>query len=330
MYRTKKNKIKSFNKAIDILENIFINSIKNSLKSNNVALFLSGGIDSGLIGYYLKKIGVKIETITSMPSGLKSSEAKYSKINFKKILPDKKIIDYFNTENLNENYYNHVLNLYKTPISNPASLSITNIWKNYNLDKQEQIFFGQNADVITNAMDNRYILYFMIRFFMNKEKALKNFLKCKTDNLIGQPLNIKLSKNLKITDLPIILNIYFLRTPADSELFAQPAINKNISIANPYYNLNLIEFLMGLPLKYKIKLFKNKKNILSLDKKILRSLALKNSFPQELVKRKKGFTTPFYKNKEKFIKNLPDTFNGIKLRNKEQKFSIYMLKKWLR
>lgn len=328
--------LRSLESIVKELDEIFYTAISRQIKSDPVGLCLSGGIDSGLIGIYLKKAGIKIHAFTSATRG-EDEELQFFRKNCELVNPDNIEIDYLSSpyEDLTE----WLLETYKQPSGNITALAMTSMWRNTSISYQKQIFFGQNSDVINNAMDNSVALKFGLI-----PKKMRRLLQIKSSDGFDAYV-FKMSGGM-VTEDPIdlgqrypsdeytnfqlgaIAGMYLGRTPTDGELLAQPAINSEIIVSNPYYDIDLIEFILGVPVIYKLR-FKN--SGLSLDKKIMQKLALKNGVPLEMVYRKKGFTISKGNTADRanFFSNLPESLRGINLINTEHRFAALTLNRFI-
>ena len=320
----------SYSTAVDKLDELFKTALLRQLRSKTEAgLYLSGGIDSGLIGLYLKEMGVRTATYSASKKAENNLERDYTDINVKLIEPAQHSVGV--VERSYESLAESAITLYKQPPGNATALSVTNLWNETNIAQSPIVFFGQNSDVINNAMDNNQLTTFGFPFShifgLSKrrlDKMFDNYVTKQTYGLLTEdPLDIaRLYSGQKLSSLHLVAlaGMYLRRTPTDGELLAQPAINKDIPIGNPFYDMDIVEFLMGLHPRHKICRKKDVRIPLSFDKRILQTLALRKGLPAELVFRKKGFNIS---GSIDFFRDLPDEFSGIKCNNHHQKFAAH-------
>jgi asparagine synthetase B (glutamine-hydrolysing) len=326
----------SLNKLTLKLEQLFLQALKRQLKHKTVGLYLSGGIDSGLIGIYLKKLGVEINAYTSAPWGYKSAEIGPAKLNAQIIKPARQTIDCLETSDYQAGFLS-LPQYYKNPNGQLTSLALVHLWENSKIAEEQQIFFGQNCDIIGTAMDNRFIRhfgYFLPRRLRKKlnldfDKMLNKFLLSFTEENLIVPDYFKnfdsgLYNNWQLLTLA---GLYLSRTPGDGEMLAQPILSRNIIMGNPYYDLDLIEFALGVPLPFRLNF--NSRTFISVGKKIFKRLAMKH-LPQELVNRKKGFNLPLKKVEEEFTGQLPEKLFNLPLNDLRERFAGAILKQWLK
>ena len=94
--------------------------------------------------------------------------------------------------------------------------------------------------------------------------------------------------------------------------------------------MDVIEFYLGVPAIYKIALNRNQKTIISIEKKLFRSVAC-DSLPKDLVYRKKGFTLPQNRSNDahEYFAQLDNSYDGISSGSHYEKISLHLLKKYL-
>ncbi len=345
-YRIEPRPLSVFTKLKNLrleFERLLLCALVKQLKSSTVGLFLSGGIDSSLIGLGLKKLGIEINSYSSAPQNNNNGELRFIECNINHIKPCKIYIDRIAGEyhKLSE----AIPKLYRSPHGSSSAMAVTSLWQKTPVRLEKQIFFGQNCDVITNAMDNRYFDVFSKTLFrLRRQKwgasavddMFDLYLQRHTRNMLqSTPFSLRNICNAEILNnfqMIAVAGMYLGRTPLDSETITGPAIANNLLIGNPYYDMDLIEFLLGLRLNHKLVASKNN-NLVTLDKKIIRQAALINGLPQELVYRKKGFTVPrgtmdSNDGRLEFFSNLPNRFAEIYCQD-EQRFAADSLNKFM-
>ncbi len=115
----------------------------------------------------------------------------------------------------------------------------------------------------------------------------------------------------------------------ESEVCTQPSFVQGQSISSPYYNMDLVEFVMGLPLTKRFALDKNK--LPAIDKLIIQKVASRY-FPMDIVSRKKAFVVSFERDQttKALYGNLPDRVLGIALDKPHESFGGEILMRWLK
>jgi len=235
-----------------------------------------------------------------------------------------------------------VYKYYNEPPGCSTIIGITSIWEFTPIRKEKQIYGAQGSDTINCCVPVQSVAYFssLIPKIIRKIKynllisddVVKNYLSIYSyGNVDYVPDNFRdIIYNLKGGIQRISLaGLYIVHTPADGDALSLPAINKNMIYSNPFYDVDVVEFFISIPLRYRIKLSPTKsiKRIIYLDKIILRKLAEKY-LDKNVVHRKKGFTIPIYKNP--YIMNLLNSekpfYDDIKMVDLESKFRNFMFR----
>ncbi len=133
---------------------------------------------------------------------------------------------------------------------------------------------------------------------LTSNDVLKDYIYLRSKGLVNEyPLIYKICEASKINNFQLltIAGMYFGHTPNDSEDMSQPAINRNIIISNPYYDMDLIEYNLGIPIRHRLSFIIKRKytKIYPIFKKrVIQKLAL-NYLPRELVLKKKVLLCPW-------------------------------------
>ena len=337
----------SMNTLVKEVEELLLNAVTRLVRYDTVGLYLSGGMDSALVGIYLKKLGVEVNAYTSAPWGRISSEIPYAKTNAEIIGVRNHYIDYLETAKYMESFYS-IPEIYGIPHGTSTTIGVASLWRNTPLENEEQIFFGQNCDTMTCSVIQQYTMYFihlllkpMMKYLPNSirtklriphDEMLVNYISFVSKGLISQyPPIYKLQNALQISNIQLmtLAGMYIGHTPCDSEELSQPAIQRSILVSNPYYDMDLIEYCLSIPLRFRIGLSLKSKTIFSLQKRVLRKLAL-NYLPRDLVYRKKGFTVSLDRDRRTrtLVDLLPSSISGIRLDNIESRIAAGVLQRW--
>lgn len=346
LYDSKKTIIKNF-------EFYFDRAIKRSIKSDHVGLYLSGGVDSSLIAYFLLKNGVNLTCYTSILD--QNDKHYYQSKKICKFLNIKNhIVDKINFED-SETLLNktHILN--GGPGGTTASLNLVSLWNNTNIKEREQMYFGQNLDTLFMCMGNQFRTYFASllpnflskkvkyqyygeNYRMDKDSITSNYLNYRSNGYVQENsyLNKIFSMNRFSKSQKIILSGVFCgHTPADGESFVMPSVNNNRLISNPYYDVDFAEFIMGIPLKYKFKIKFNKKILfnpiecLKIHKNLYLEFA-KTLFPDDIIYPKKSFIVPdFNLITDKMKESFSYDYQSVKLNNIQSRIAVKILQNFL-
>ncbi len=167
-YKIKPKKIstfKSINSIVDQVDSLFFNAVKRLVKFDTVGLYMSAGMDSSLVGIFLKNLGVKINAYTHVSDGINSNESKCSKLNAKFIGVQNHYIDTLTYDNFIK-LFPIIPKIYGIPHGTSLSIGVGSLWNNSSIGNEKQIFFGQNSDTMTCSVGVQVRVYF--RQFMPK------------------------------------------------------------------------------------------------------------------------------------------------------------------
>ncbi|MBI5740395.1 MAG: hypothetical protein HZA16_06705 [Nitrospirae bacterium] len=358
-YRIRPEKMSFLNSMDGLTERmdrLFYSAVKRLVKFDTVGIYLSGGMDSSLIGVYLKKMGVGINAYTSASEGTNSDEIKKSRRTAEFLNVRSHHVGALDCNNA-EDVLSLVAGVYGIPHGTTLSIAVGSLWRNTPIGNERQIFFGQNSDTMTCSVGIQVRMYFrqFIPDFLRKSSmvyldrayklrtndVLKNYIYLRSKGLVDEyPLIHEVCDVSKASTLQLltIAGMYFGHTPNDSEDMSQPAISRNIIVSNPYYDMDLIEFNLGIPARCRLSLMpftanlgKNIRLVKPIFKKrVIRKLALKH-LPDDLVNKKKGFTVSLKDTGEAgFIADLPVSIHGIELDNVQSRVTAGVFQSWCR
>lgn len=324
---------------IDYLLDQATDRLLKPIESNKkVSLALSGGIDSAITAYYLKKKNIEVNAYTVSPWGKEASEAIKSIKTFEKLKLNSHSVYCLETEKYNE-YLNDYKKVYPYPNGSVASLTISAMWNNTDIDKNNAVFFAQNADTLFCGVIHQFMTYFYmkvpkfirnifhIKYFDSKKDLIDNyvyFISLANEDIVNSNyLNLPISKNdiQKLT----FAGMLWGHTPSDGAVFISPSIYKNINIKNLFYDVDLIEYVLQLPLRNRFSFSKESKIKVALSKRLLIDLAKKLGLADDYEK--KGLVLPKKRdeNSKKFFEGLPSVINGISLINENHRFAVKVL-----
>jgi asparagine synthetase B (glutamine-hydrolysing) len=320
-------------------DELLVQAVQRLVRHETAGLYLSGGIDSALIGIYLTRLGVKVNAYTSAPWGKSSSEIPYAKTNASVIKVRQHFIDYVESEDYAPAFQS-IAQTYGGPHGTSTAIGVTGLWQNTPIAKERQIFLGQNTDTMTCSVPAQYLVYlssFLPRFILKRyglpcDDVLRNYLHLASRRTLSDHPSLALlaaRSDLSTLQRLTVAGMYIAHTPSDGEVLAQPAIHRNILVSNPYYDMDLIEFCLSLPLRHRLSFSENSKAKVKLEKNIFRYVALKH-LPRELVFRKKSFTISFERDRrtQSFMSSLPTCLMGIDLKDAESRFAAGVFALW--
>lgn len=326
----------SFAVLVDETDQLFQNAINRLRFAQTVGLYLSGGIDSALIGIYLKKLGVNINAYTSAPWGIQSSEIDFAKTNASVIGVKQQHIDILDSSNYEATVHS-IPTLYGMPHATSTSIGVTSIWNNQPIAEELQVFFGQNSDTMTCSVRAQYYTLWMSlaptfirqRYAMEQSDIVSRYLSFTTKRLIQQhPYPSLNTADIGSVAQVTLAGMLVMHSPSDGEVLSQPAIHKGIRASNPYYDVDLIEFMAGIPLRHRL-VVKRTSPYLHIEKRLFQALASRY-LPESLVHRKKAFTVSLNRDDatRNYAASFPKMVSGIPLDSYDMKFGGEVLRLW--
>ena len=330
---------RSWRDLVDEFERLMTRAIEMTLQRDTVGLYLSGGIDSAMIGIILKRLGAKVRAYTSGPWGEGSSDIAYAKRNAEVAGVDSHEIHFLQTEDY-ESAMASLPSAYGIPHGTPSALGLIKLRENTSAGEQDQIFFGQNSDTAMAAMRGQYLSYLLNPLPRLLRRRLHPAFSHKT---AGEDY-VQLARNyagdlgaLSAPDTPphftrlhkiTAAGMYIAQTPHDNEVYAQPSLVAGQSVSSPYHNMDVVEFAMGLPLSKRLAL--DEKRLPILEKHLIQKLAFRY-LPRDIVQRKKAFIVSFERDArtQALYEKLPREICGIALEQPHERFGAEMLRRWL-
>ena len=324
---------------VDEFERLMTNAIKRCLQSDAVGLYLSGGIDSAMIGIILRKLGVKVRAYTSGPWGETSSDVIVARRNADLIGLDGHEIQYLSTDDY-QTAMDDLPKVYGAPHGTSTALGVIKLIEQTRVQEQSQLFFGQNSDTVMAAMRGQYLSYLLNPLPISIRKRLHPALQHKSavdDYLqLTRAYQAELEQ-LAIPQTPLAFNrlqkliwagMFIVETPPDSEVFTQPSLLRSQLVSSPYHDMDVVEFAMGLPLSRRVALGDKKLPIL--EKHLIQKLAIRY-LPRDIVYRKKAFVVSFERDQRtrSIYESLPTEICGVALKRAHERFGADMLLRWL-
>ncbi len=330
--------LKDLTEELDVL---FSQAIHRLIQFQTVGLYLSGGIDSALIGIYLRKAGVAVNAYTSAPWGRISSDVPLAKANAQLIGVNNHAIDYLETSDY-PHAIAHIPNLYKQPHGTTTAIGVSNLWLHTHIAQEKQVFLGQNSDTMLCSVPAQHLTYFAYTLpFLLRRRLHPAF---QHRNLVTSYLTLAKRFSQPLDTLCTLIppqsftriqklthaGIFVAHTPSDGEVLTQPALSHNIVASNPYYDVDLIEFAMGIPFHHRVTINRASKLKVVFEKKILRALAIRY-LPRTTVFRKKGFAVSFARDKQssRLARELPTHWGTLQLERIDERFAAKILVDWL-
>jgi asparagine synthase (glutamine-hydrolysing) len=340
-FRRVRHALKSFTWYRDTLDRLLTQAARRALRdSDTVGLYLSGGVDSGLTASYLVAQGATVHAYTTTPWGAESAEGKLAKQNAARAGTHAHTIVPFDTSAYAR--YASGLAQYANPCGATSMLAISCIALDTPVLKESHIFFAQNADTATGSVADQSLLYFAsflpssVRRYAHRllsaHSLLDNFVALRTTGLIMHSTILdRYTKGYSRLEQLTLAGMLFAHSPVDGDIVIQPTLAGGQRISNLFYDIDVVEFLMGLPLRHRISLSTQSKFFIELKKRILKSLA-RGVLPDEVIDRKKGLTVPLHKDvhARDFFEKLPTGIGARALSLPQHRFAAHMLERWAR
>jgi hypothetical protein len=329
-----------FKDACDALDTLLMRAAAESLRgSTHVGLYLSGGIDSGLTGSYLKRAGAAVTGYTTTPWGADSAEGRLAKENAVSVGIASHNLVAFNTGEYAA-YAAHATCSFANPCGATAALAIACIGSNTRVGDESHIFFAQNADTATASVADQSLLFgahlapHFIRRHLHRSlhapSLIDNYVALRTAGVMTHyaPLSAYANGYSHLEQVTLA-GMLFGHTPVDGDIVIQPTLTQGQKISNLFYHVDVIEFLMGMPLQHRLARTTEGRFGIGLKKRVLRELGARILTPAVLA-RKKGLSVPTVSDSvaRSFFDTLPTQVGAHKLKLPHQRFAAYMLRSW--
>jgi hypothetical protein len=329
-----------FSDSCDALDTLLAHATTDSLHgSTHVGLYLSGGIDSGLTGSYLKRAGATVTGYTTTPWGADSAEGRLAKENAVSVGTTSHNLVAFNTSEYAA-YAAHATRSFANPCGATAALAIACIGSNTHVGDESHIFFAQNADTATASVADQSLLFgahlvpHLIRRHLHaslhSKSLIDNYVALRTAGVMSHyaPLSAYTAQYSRLEQVTLA-GMLFGHTPVDGDIVIQPTLNQGQKLSNLFYHVDVIEFLMGMPLQHRVARTTEGRFGIGLKKRVLRELGTRTLTPAVLA-RKKGLSVPTTSDPaaRAFFDTLPTHAGGRTLKLPHHRFAAYMLRSW--
>ncbi len=332
----------AWDSLVDEFKRLMLEALQQTIQYDTVGLYLSGGIDSAMIAILLKELGVTVNGYTSGPWGEAGSDIEYAKRNAQITNIARHEFDFLDTSDY-PRMMDKTLTLFQLPKGIPTVLGVASLWDNTSIGTEKQLFFGQNCDNIMGSMTAQYLTMMLQPFpstirqrihpALCHSDMLKNYLHL-AKNFSGDHAELSILQSSSDMSQMEKLIVAAMGTVGNSssEVFTQPAFTQGIMINNPYHNVDLVEFVMGLPLRFRLSFTKRRGIPIPVTEKHLIQKLAERYLPASMTKRKKAFTVSFDRDDvtRRLYEDLPEEFIGVSLDNENEKFSGAMLQRWIK
>ncbi len=331
---------KSLVALVDTADHLLTQAAKRTLKQKRMGLYLSGGIDSTLTGIYLKKAGAEIHAYTAMPWGVLGSESGFALENARIIGATSHHTKPLSTNNYNS-YIENSVTLYSNPVGTTSQMAISCLLNETSAGEEPQIYFAQNCDTAMCSVPDQSLIYFVqllpqfIQSYLHKAMAHRQlsdkYTAFRTVGLLKKlPSFIPdLSSYRPLQQLSLV-GMLFGHTPIDGDIVLLPAIKNGRLVSNLFYDMDVVEFALGIPFRHRVGWSHESKIGLSITKRVFKELASRHNIPRATIKRKKGLTVPVNRDTSStaFFSSLPTHIRDIELTTPQQQLAAEVLTQW--
>jgi hypothetical protein len=340
-YRIEPRELPEWSLTDCILEadRLLLQAAKRVVKKKTVGLYLSGGIDSALSGLYLSRAGASIRAYTATPWGAESQEAKLAALNAKTIGALSHEMRPMAT-NRYATYSAEALKRYGNPCGATSQMAILCLLQETEAGNEEQIVFAQNCDTMNTSVPDQSLLYFlsmvprelrgMLHASLGAKSIMDELVSFRTTGLLRTyaPLTPYERGYSTLTKLGIA-GMFYAHSPVDGDLVVLPSMNAGQIVSNLFYDMDVIEFALGIPLLFRLEWSKESKFGIAITKKVFKELA-RQTLPDEIVNRKKGFAVPVSRDDQskEFFTMLPTKLGDHALKTPVQRFSAEILRRF--
>ncbi|MBN1622343.1 MAG: asparagine synthase (glutamine-hydrolyzing) [Endomicrobiales bacterium] len=325
------NKLKSQGEIEDEFEKLLVNSVKRRMVADTeVASIASGGLDSSLItaiAHKINKIRMLHVNVTQM------SEKYYAELLSKHINAELLIQD-LDVKEIEDRIDNTIYH-YEYPLVHPNSIGISMLARLARNSGIKVLLGGEGADELFGGyrFQKKYYLSRKIRELVGDKSIISKTLglftgltrdydyiksyskepNCSERNAIKERFE-KISRNYDFIENKFERDISTFLMSVLYE-YLQPILLRvdkmgmmhSVEIRSPFLDLELMKFVLNLPVKYRMNLFKSKI--------LLRKIA-KKYIPKKIINRSKvGFPVP-----------IPEKYNLMKNEHRDRNYVIYSLK----
>jgi hypothetical protein len=229
--------------------------------------------------------------------------------------------------------------VYPYPNGSVASLTISALWNKTDITKNGTVFFAQNADTMFCSVIHQFSTYLYmaaprfvrrlvkVPYFKWNASTVENYI---SFAVLGnaswwkEGLSMLPKTYTRIQELSFA-GMLWGHTPSDGEVFIAPGVAQGVKVRNIFYDVDVIEFVVQIPLWYRLRTSKESSVRMALTKRLLLELAQSIGVGKNY--QKKGLVLP--KNRDAhsaaFFQDLPTSFEGAVLRSENHQFALKML-----
>lgn len=328
----------SFTDCVMEADRLLLQAARRVQKNERIGLYLSGGIDSALSGIYLKKAGAQIHAYTATPWGQESEEARLAKLNGEAIGVASHALVPLDTNKYGA-YLDASLSRYGNLCGTASQMAILALLLQTEVGNEKQVAFAQNCDTMNTSVPDQSLLSFLaplpgmlrgaLHSALGARSIMDELISFRTSGLVRHyapfmPYERALNPLQKLA----LAGMRFAHSPVDGDIVVLPSIQNQQVASNLFYDVDVIEFALGIPLLFRLAWSKESKIGIALNKRVFKALARKY-LPGEIVDRKKGLTVPVKRDdrSQAFFDSLPTSVGNLTLTLPSQRLAGDMLRR---
>lgn len=320
------------------LEDLFRRAVARTVKEKEAGILLSGGIDSAMVGWVLKDLGVRMRAYTFAAWKLDNQEITRSRETAALLGITRQEIVQITADDAQAIIEGHA-GSYGGPNGNQGTLGIMTIIAKTSIAKEAQVYFAQNADTMTCSVPAQYYAYFMsmIPPFLRRSVHAR----LGTGRIVDQYLSFASSGLVdaapeavgRIQDRPRhralkLAGMLIAHSPSDGESLELPLVRKGVAVSNPYYDVDLIERCLAMPVWPALRLSRRSRFGVAIEKTGFQAIAAK-FLSENHIRNKKGFSVPLMLRED--LKGVPARFPTVmagRALTPEQRFGAEALRRF--
>ena len=329
---------RSFASLVDEADTLLTQAARRTLKEKEVGLYLSGGIDSALSALALRTAGAVVHAYTATPWGQESEEARLASLNAKAVGAASHEMVPLATDSYDA-YAAHPVDAYGNPCGAVSQMAIRCILEGTKIKEERQVYFAQNCDTMNASVPDQSLLYFMrnvpgllrqgLHPSLGRSTLADELTHFRSVNLVDAfPFPLRAKGYTREAELAVA-GMLFAHTPVDGDIVILPSLSQGQIVANLFYDMDVVEFALGIPLMHRLTTSPESRIAIALGKRVFKELARRH-LPPDIVDRKKGLTVPTGRDEKTkaFFDALPREAFGVALSLPTHRFAAEMLARW--